>query len=201
MLKAVADKMQSTTRYGSACVLPFCLSHSRDLLNNLPVTATYHYRHTHTHTHTPLRGLSHRRENQLIEFPLHRILVAVSVSLISLSVCLRVKGDISQHGGRAATHLHLWEVCLKHLSIIRQLQLKAPANIPPHLEQAISLICFSKYPRSLSVCVCVSVCLCVCVCMQHRPISRMWSAEMAVVGRQCKGKQLVWPQLGHRFSL
>lgn len=61
----------------------------------------------------------------------------------------------------------------KHLSIIMQLQLKALANVPPHWERTASLIWFSR--RCVSPCVCRS---------QRRPISRMWSTEMAVVGRQ-----------------
>lgn len=54
-----------------------------------------------------------------------------------------------------------------------QLQLKALANVPPHWERTASLIWFSR--RCVSPCVCRS---------QRRPISRMWSTEMAVVGRQ-----------------
>lgn len=61
----------------------------------------------------------------------------------------------------------------KHLSIIMQLQLKALANVPPHWERTASLIWFSR--RCISPCVCRS---------QRRPISRMWSTEMAAVGRQ-----------------
>lgn len=69
---------------------------------------------------------------------------------------------------------------LKHLSIITQLQLKALANVLPHWEQAISLILFSER------CICVYVCVCMHI-SQHRPISRMWSTEMAVAGRQWRG--------------
>lgn len=45
---------------------------------------------------------------------------------------------------------------LKHLSIMMQLQLKAPANVLPHWDQVISLILLSKW------CICVHECKLVC---------------------------------------
>lgn len=62
---------------------------------------------------------------------------------------------------------------LKHLSIIRELQLKAPANVLSHWEQAISLILFSNSSVYIYIYI-----------YAMSPISRMWSAEKAVVGRQ-----------------
>lgn len=81
--------------------------------------------------------------------------VSLSVSHQSffLSVCLPMRMSrraLAGIGRRAASHLYFWEVCCD-LSIITQLQLKAPANVLPHWEQAISLILFCKQ----CVCVCV----------------------------------------------
>lgn len=141
-------------------------------------------------TYTPLWGLIHRRENQLIQFPLHRILVAVCVSVIRLSFCLsayvHVKGDISRHGGRAASHFYFlgsmfWSTyqSSRNYSLRHQQMFFLTWNKPFHWYYLAS---------TLFVCACVSRRMCVSVCArQHRPISRMWSAEMAVVGRQWRG--------------
>lgn len=139
-------------------------------------------------TYTPLWRLIHRRKNQLIQFPLHRILVAVCVSVcqsvISLSFCLsayvHVKGDISQHGGRAASHLYFWEVCFEAV-------INHHTTYSLRHQQMFFLTgnkSFHWYYLASSVYVCLGVCVCA---RQHRPISRMWSPEMAVVGRQWRG--------------
>lgn len=109
---------------------------------------------------------------------------SVSQPSVRLSVCQPMcmsRGTLaSMVAGQLVIYISGKSV-LKHLSIIRELQLKAPANVLSHWEQAISLILFSK--SSVYIYIYIYVCARVYVCAMS-PISRMWSAEKAVVGRQ-----------------
>lgn len=86
--------------------------------------------------------------------------MSVCQSVISLSFCLCMsRGTLaSMVAGQLVIYISGKSV-LKYLSIITQVQLKAPANVPPHWEQAILLILFCKLSLSIYTCVCARVCM------------------------------------------
>lgn len=84
---------------------------------------------------------------------------SVSQPSVRLSVCQPMcmsRGTLaSMVAGQLVIYISGKSV-LKHLSIIRELQLKAPANVLSYWEQAISLILFSNSSY-------IYMCACMCV--------------------------------------
>lgn len=85
--------------------------------------------------------------------------MSVSHSPVCLSVCQPMCMSRGTLASMVAVQLVIYisgKSVLKHLSIISQLQLKAPATVPPSLEQAISLMLLSKFcVQHMCVCVCI----------------------------------------------
>lgn len=115
----------------SVVFLPYT---SKDLLNNLPVTASCHNRYIYTSAPPkkakPINSAS----------PLQNICGSVCVN----HKAARVAGTVER---RLVIYIS-GKCVLKHLSIITQLQLKAQANVPPQWEQASALILFPACVRA-----------------------------------------------------